>query len=119
MLIILMCLMTLLNFSLCLSLYMGFMWSDMFRKLQRAWTRNDNATSLLKSVFVTTDKEMESQLSGVSSGQPQLFAEIAQSHDLRALPEQLLPCFFSPVLVGLDRFNHEIPCMIAWDVKNV
>jgi hypothetical protein len=31
---------------------------------------------------------MESQLRGVSSGQPQLFAEIARSHDLRALPEQ-------------------------------
>jgi hypothetical protein len=43
---------------------------------------------------------MESQLRGVSSGQPQLFAEIAQSHDLRAPPEQLLRCFFSPVLGG-------------------
>jgi hypothetical protein len=43
---------------------------------------------------------MESQLPGVSSGQPQLFAEIAQSHDLRALPEQLLRCFFCPVLGG-------------------
>jgi hypothetical protein len=30
---------------------------------------------------------MESQLRGVFSGQPQLFAEIARSHDLRALPE--------------------------------
>jgi hypothetical protein len=34
------------------------------------------------------ETEMESQLRGVSSGQPQLFAEIAQFHDLRALPEQ-------------------------------
>jgi hypothetical protein len=33
--------------------------------------------------------EMESQLRGVSSGQPQLFAEIARSHDLRALPEHV------------------------------
>jgi hypothetical protein len=30
---------------------------------------------------------MESQLRSVSSGQPQLFAEIVQCHDLRALPE--------------------------------
>jgi hypothetical protein len=35
------------------------------------------------------DMEMESQLRDVSSGQPQLFAEIARSHDLRALPERL------------------------------
>jgi hypothetical protein len=34
------------------------------------------------------ETEMESQLRGVSSSQPQLFAEIAQCHDLRALPEQ-------------------------------
>jgi hypothetical protein len=34
--------------------------------------------------------EMESQLRGVSSGQPHLFAEIAWSHDLRALPEQFM-----------------------------
>jgi hypothetical protein len=44
--------------------------------------------------------ENESQLRGVSSGQPQLFAKIARCHDLRALPEQLLRCFFSPVLRG-------------------
>jgi hypothetical protein len=43
---------------------------------------------------------MESQLRGVSCGQPQLFAEIARSHDLGALPEKLLLCFFSPVLGG-------------------
>jgi hypothetical protein len=36
------------------------------------------------------ETEMESQLRGVSSGQPQLFAEIAGCHDLRALPEQQL-----------------------------
>jgi hypothetical protein len=35
------------------------------------------------------ETEMESQLRGVSSGQPQLFAEIARCHDLRALPEQM------------------------------
>jgi hypothetical protein len=33
------------------------------------------------------ETEMESQLHGVSSGQHQLFAEIAQCHDWRALPE--------------------------------
>jgi hypothetical protein len=61
--------------------------------------RNDNATSRLKSVFVTTDKEMESQLRGVSSGQPQLFAEIARCHDLRALPEHIAFIFTPDNLV--------------------
>jgi hypothetical protein len=58
------------------------------------WTRNVNATFLLKNVFVTPDKEMESQLRGVSSGQPQLFAEIVRSHDLHALPEQPVRFFY-------------------------
>jgi hypothetical protein len=40
------------------------------------------------------ETEMESQLRGVSSGQPQLFAEIAQCHDLRALPEQKVELFW-------------------------
>jgi hypothetical protein len=62
--------------------------------------QNDNATSLLKNVFVAADEEMERQLLGVSSGQPQLFAKIARSRDLHPIPEQLLPCFFSPVLGG-------------------
>jgi hypothetical protein len=63
-------------------------------------TQNGYTSCLVKSVFVTAEKEMERHLRGVSSGQPQLFAEIARSHDLRALPEQLLRCFFSPVLRG-------------------
>jgi hypothetical protein len=50
-------------------------------------TQNNNATSLLKNVFVPADEEMERHLRGVSSGQPQLFAEIAWSHDLRVIPE--------------------------------
>jgi hypothetical protein len=53
-------------------------------------TQNGYMSCLVKSVFVTAEKEMESQLHGVSSSQPQLFAEIARSHDLRALPEQCL-----------------------------
>jgi hypothetical protein len=45
--------------------------------------------------------EIESQLRGVSSGQPQLFVKIARSHDLRALPEQ---CdLISP---GIERTQH-------------
>jgi hypothetical protein len=58
---------------------------------------------LVKSLFVTKDtwkRKWRCQLRGDSFGQPQLFAEIAQCHDLRALPEQLLWCFFSPVLRG-------------------
>jgi hypothetical protein len=57
-------------------------------------TQNGYTSCLVKSVFVTAEKEMESQLRGVSSGQPQLFAEIARSHDLRALPEQCKFIFF-------------------------
>jgi hypothetical protein len=74
------------------------MCSEYVQESSKYRTRNDNATSLLKNVFVTADKEMERQLHGVSSGQPQLFAEIARSHDLRAIPETMVtmqPSFLS------------------------
>jgi hypothetical protein len=99
-------------------------YSDMFRFASSFGTRNDNATSRFKSVLVrirkwiTPDMEMESLLRGVSSGQPQLFAEIARSHDLRALPEQRLWCFSSPVLGGhvvsafrkFEKCIRQVPC---------
>jgi hypothetical protein len=77
-------------------------------------TRNGFTSCLVKSVFVTAEKEIESQLRGVSSGQPQLFAKIARSHDLRVLPEQLLWCFFSPVLRG-----HVVSCFLGIFAKCV
>jgi hypothetical protein len=50
-------------------------------------TQNGYMSCLVKSVFVTTEMEMESQLRGVSSDQPQLFAKIARSHDFRIIQE--------------------------------